>query len=151
MTTPKASHLVERVAEKLLRSGSLDQSSAQLLQSPGRDDPDATLPPQALQGAPQNSGPESIGNGVGPAGMNNGISQAGMSQAGNSGGGSRRSSLFAPPQAEVPADEEWPNCSTTWSGVGVFDEAESFVGDIGTGSAIARLPRPLRSGRPRHC
>jgi protein-tyrosine kinase len=140
MTTPKASHLVERVAEKLLRSGSLDESAAQLLQSPGRD-PDATLPPQALQGAPQGGGPESIPYGVGPVGMNNGISQAGISQAGNRGGGSRRSSLFAPPQAEVPAAVVE---LSTPSGVGVFDEAESFVGDIGTG--IADLPRP--SERP---
>jgi len=41
MLTPKNSHLIERVAEKLLRSGSLDDSSAQLLQSPAGD---PTLP-----------------------------------------------------------------------------------------------------------
>ncbi|MFO1027310.1 MAG: hypothetical protein U1E70_19205 [Acetobacteraceae bacterium] len=43
MTTPKGSHLVERAAEKLLRSGSLDESAAQLLQSQASD---ATLPSQ---------------------------------------------------------------------------------------------------------
>jgi protein-tyrosine kinase len=35
MLIPKASHLVERVAERLLRSGALDESSAQLLRQPG--------------------------------------------------------------------------------------------------------------------
>jgi receptor protein-tyrosine kinase len=35
MLIPKASHLVERVAERLLRSGSLDESTTQLLQSQG--------------------------------------------------------------------------------------------------------------------
>jgi protein-tyrosine kinase len=34
MLIPKASHLVERVAERLLRSGALDDSSAQLLRQP---------------------------------------------------------------------------------------------------------------------
>ena len=42
MMTPKASHLVERVAEKLLRSGSLDDSTAQLLQSQGGETPGGT-------------------------------------------------------------------------------------------------------------
>jgi protein-tyrosine kinase len=37
MLIPKASHLVERVAERLLRSGALDESSAQLLRQPGGD------------------------------------------------------------------------------------------------------------------
>lgn len=47
MLTPKPSHLVERVAEKLLRSGSLEGSAAQLLalgSSPGRAEP-APAPP----------------------------------------------------------------------------------------------------------
>ncbi|MEA2772935.1 MAG: protein-tyrosine kinase [Acetobacteraceae bacterium] len=35
MLIPKASHLVERVAERLLRSGALDESAAQLLRQPG--------------------------------------------------------------------------------------------------------------------
>src|ERR1700712_3656004 len=35
MLIPKASHLVERVAERLLRSGSLDDSAAQLLRPAG--------------------------------------------------------------------------------------------------------------------
>ncbi len=37
MLIPKASHLVERVAEKLLRSGALDDSAAQLLRQPSAD------------------------------------------------------------------------------------------------------------------
>lgn len=37
MLIPKASHLVERVAERLLRSGALDDSSAQLMRQPGID------------------------------------------------------------------------------------------------------------------
>ena len=53
MLIPKASHLVERVAERLLRSGALDNSAAQLLQ-PGSAplptqagaDPDPAEPPQ---------------------------------------------------------------------------------------------------------
>jgi protein-tyrosine kinase len=38
MLTPKTSHLVERVAERLLRSGALDNSAAQLMRQPGTDD-----------------------------------------------------------------------------------------------------------------
>lgn len=57
MTTPKGSHLVERAAEKLLRSGSLDESAAQLLQSQGSD---ATLSPLgSAQQAPQQALPPS--------------------------------------------------------------------------------------------
>jgi len=37
MLIPKASHLVERVAERLLRSGALDDSAAQLLSQPGTE------------------------------------------------------------------------------------------------------------------
>jgi receptor protein-tyrosine kinase len=45
--TPKASHLVERVAERLLRSGGLDDTAAQLMQpAPG------TPPAQPAQGSP---------------------------------------------------------------------------------------------------
>lgn len=126
MTTPKASHLVERAAEKLLRSGSLDESAAQLLQTPGRDDPDATLPPQALRGAPLGGGTD-----VGSA-----VAGDGIDAAGQNGAAPRRSSLFAQPRPEAPtgpADLSVPG-----------DDAEGFVGDIGTG--VADLPRP--SDRP---
>jgi protein-tyrosine kinase len=55
MLIPKASHLVERVAERLLRSGALDDPSAQLLRQPSvdpaanHDEPaaDRTLTPPA--------------------------------------------------------------------------------------------------------
>lgn len=51
MLIPKASHLVERVAERLLKSGALDQSAAQLLQ-PGETQVDsAAIEPETL--APQ--------------------------------------------------------------------------------------------------
>jgi protein-tyrosine kinase len=138
MSTPKVSHLVERAAEKLLRSGSLDESSAQLLQTPGRD-PDATLPPQALQGAPHDGG--STG------GMNGSGSSAAGNLAGNSVAKAQRSSLFAPPRAEAssgPVDLPVPNGGVE------LDETEAFVGDIGTG--VADLPRPaerpLLGGQP---
>jgi protein-tyrosine kinase len=63
MLIPKASHLVERVAERLLRSGALDDSAAQLLRQPegvavdGADvapaaSSDATLLVPALAAAP---------------------------------------------------------------------------------------------------
>jgi protein-tyrosine kinase len=46
MLIPKASHLVERVAERLLRSGALDDSAAQLLRGTDTDlRPDATPEP----------------------------------------------------------------------------------------------------------
>jgi receptor protein-tyrosine kinase len=59
MLIPKASHLVERVAERLLRSGALDDSAAQLLQpgsapvppDPASDTADA-VPGSALFAAP---------------------------------------------------------------------------------------------------
>ncbi|MGD0104408.1 MAG: hypothetical protein ABSC06_10255 [Rhodopila sp.] len=43
MLIPKASHLVERVAERLLRSGALDQSAAQLLRQPSSVEPPADV------------------------------------------------------------------------------------------------------------
>jgi receptor protein-tyrosine kinase len=47
MLIPKASHLVERVAEKLLRSGALDDSAAQLLRQPDSEPAaDASVAPQ---------------------------------------------------------------------------------------------------------
>src|SRR3954469_12356743 len=50
MLIPKASHLVERVAERLLRSGALDESAAQLLRQPGTEpavDAPADMTPDA--------------------------------------------------------------------------------------------------------
>jgi receptor protein-tyrosine kinase len=58
MLTPKASHLVERVAERLLRSGNLEASAAQLLDAgqarrsePVGDGPAAMAPNGAANGA----------------------------------------------------------------------------------------------------
>jgi len=54
MLIPKASHLVERVAERLLRTGALDDSAAQLLYPHGGErTPDAALPDVATQGVPR--------------------------------------------------------------------------------------------------
>ena len=53
MLIPKASHLVERVAERLLRSGALDQSAAQLLSQPGSAEPSAAGFERGAGAAPQ--------------------------------------------------------------------------------------------------
>jgi protein-tyrosine kinase len=47
MLIPKASHLVERVAERLLRSGGLDGSQEQLMRRPGHDEPATGATPDA--------------------------------------------------------------------------------------------------------
>ncbi|PPQ38470.1 P-loop NTPase family protein [Rhodopila globiformis] len=47
MLTPKASHLVERVAERLLRTGALDDSAAQLLQPGSAPAAEAAAPDAA--------------------------------------------------------------------------------------------------------
>jgi receptor protein-tyrosine kinase len=73
MLIPKASHLVERVAERLLRSGALDQTAAQLMQ-PGTD-PNAA---NAAADAPDPAGVEAPGGQV-------------------AGEARRASALFAPP------------------------------------------------------
>jgi receptor protein-tyrosine kinase len=53
MLIPKASHLVERVAERLLRSGALDDTAAQLMQPGGSSAPGAeTAPPAGLAAGP---------------------------------------------------------------------------------------------------
>jgi receptor protein-tyrosine kinase len=78
MLIPKASHLVERVAERLLRSGALDDSAAQLLSQPG---------------AAAGDGSPVVPNG---AGAHSGADRAAPSQ---------RSSLFAPPPSAAPAQQ----------------------------------------------
>lgn len=76
MLIPKASHLVERAAERLLKSGALDNSAAHLMQ-PGAAPVDNPAPIQAAASA--------VAPAPGPSGL------------------SRRSSLFAPPPATVVA------------------------------------------------
>jgi protein-tyrosine kinase len=73
MLIPKASHLVERVAERLLRSGALDDSAAQLLQSPS-----------------------------GEAAAQADLGETAAIQVAASGTSANRSSLFAPPPADRP-------------------------------------------------
>lgn len=51
MLIPKTSHLVERVAERLLRSGNLEGSAAQLM-DPGQTAPPAPAPPRSLAQPP---------------------------------------------------------------------------------------------------
>jgi protein-tyrosine kinase len=75
MLIPKASHLVERVAERLLRAGALDDSAAQLLESGG-----APAPEVASAGAA-----EPVVAGAAAAWPTSG--------------------LFAPPPAAVPAPQ----------------------------------------------
>lgn len=52
MLIPKASHLVERVAERLLRSGALDESAAQLLRPGTALEPDQGSSPAAAGSSP---------------------------------------------------------------------------------------------------
>jgi protein-tyrosine kinase len=92
MLIPKASHLVERVAERLLRSGALDDSAAQLLRQPGSDSaeppaPEAPTNEAALNGAPLNGAP------MHGAHVNGSANDIGVARAEVA----RRSSLFAPP------------------------------------------------------
>jgi protein-tyrosine kinase len=93
MLIPKASHLVERVAERLLRSGALDDSAAQLLRQP-------TTEPGAEPGTepPADAPVSAIPTGLADADAD---SQAEASQ---------RSSLFALPRGIVakPLNEPAP-------------------------------------------
>jgi protein-tyrosine kinase len=58
MLIPKASHLVERVAERLLRSGALDDSAAQLMRRPDGDGTVAGAGNDAtVAGAPESAPP----------------------------------------------------------------------------------------------
>nr|WP_294552473.1 hypothetical protein [uncultured Rhodopila sp.] len=88
MLIPKASHLVERVAERLLRTGALDETAAQLMQ-PGAaagTDPGAAAPDPA---APETPDRQSAGE---PA---------------------RRSALFAPPPPPADSAASAPPASAT--------------------------------------
>jgi protein-tyrosine kinase len=82
MLIPKASHLVERVAERLLRSGALDDSAAQLLRQPDAGPlADMTV--------------DKVINGT--------VSGAAKLQADRPAGASQRSSLFAPSPSAAAA------------------------------------------------
>ena len=94
MLIPKASHLVERVAERLLRSGALEDSAAQLLVQPG--------------GGPAGV-PESAAEGIEPT------SQRSESH--------QRSSLFAPPPRPATPEAQPAVASQGIDGPGPSDMA----------------------------
>jgi receptor protein-tyrosine kinase len=98
MLIPKASHLVERVAERLLRSGALDDSAAQLLRQPDAEPSEDTAGQGATSAVSQPVGAQPVG----PA-------------------PSQRSSLFAspPPLPSRPAPSQAaPAASVSLSGLG---------------------------------
>jgi protein-tyrosine kinase len=146
MLIPKASHLVERVAERLLRSGALDDSAAQLLRQPGSDSVDAPAPE-----APMNMAP-----------MNAAMSDMDVAHAEVA----RRSSLFAPPPnlaaqggrmvapplapalANAPDDEEEPpeplaNLDSAEAGDAGRISPPPITGPVLPNPAILGQARPL--------
>jgi len=66
MLIPKTSHLVERVAERLLRSGNLEGSAAQLM-DPGQAASPAAAPPPPITPSPEAATPADSPNTVSPA------------------------------------------------------------------------------------
>jgi receptor protein-tyrosine kinase len=85
MLIPKASHLVERVAEKLLRSGALDESAAQLLGPPGAETAADPVAGEGSQGAPNGADAHPAADRAAPL---------------------QRSSLFAPPPSEATPKQQ---------------------------------------------
>jgi protein-tyrosine kinase len=129
MLIPKASHLVERVAERLLRSGALDETTAQLMQPGGAagTDPGAAASGPAAPGA---AGPETpeLQPAAEPA---------------------RRSALFAPPPPPMaePAAAAPPPSGTGDAGtLPAYSPAPPTLGRTGTpglpGAQAAMLDRP---------
>jgi protein-tyrosine kinase len=128
MLIPKASHLVERVAERLLRSGALDDSTTQLLRPPGGE-PTADAPDH---NAPNPSARDHDAPGWGAAGpaVAQMVPQLAAAAA-------QRSSLFAPaPQSTLFA----PAPSST-----LFAPAPSSTRPVPP-PANGRLPPPLANG-----
>jgi receptor protein-tyrosine kinase len=120
MLIPKASHLVERVAERLLRSGALDETAAQLMQPGGAAGPDA---------------------GAAAAEAEPAVVEAPMRQA--SGETARRSALFAPPPA--PADSGADEAAPPPSGSG---DAAAQPGALPAASISGRARMPAPAGAP---
>jgi receptor protein-tyrosine kinase len=123
MLIPKASHLVERVAERLLRSGALDDSSAQLMRQPS--------------GEPLL---EEIDRGVLPATPRSPVTP------------SERSSLFAAPPspAKPPLARAMPTAAeAALAGLGPPPEEEASAAFEDDGPAIPPLAAPAIQAQPR--
>ena len=122
MLIPKASHLVERVAERLLRSGALDETAAQLMQPGGAAGTDAGAAAAARDpAAPDAAVPA-------PAAPETPDRQAAAEPA-------RRSALFAPP----PADSAAPAAAPPPSGIG---DAGTLPGYSPAPSILGRTQAP---------
>ena len=101
MLIPKASHLVERAAERLLRSGALEDSAAHLLRQPGdlateSADGNAVQPPALLAEVPVEPVVEPVVAPVPSASIAVTVATAPAATP-----ASQRSSLFAPPPVAV--------------------------------------------------
>jgi protein-tyrosine kinase len=122
MLIPKASHLVERVAERLLRSGALDESAAQLLRPPGGEagaeppgpeaaghanDPASPVAPSpdvsgAVSPSADARGADAAGSGVPGVSAQQGSALSATLGAPAAAARSQRSSLFAAPPTAKP-------------------------------------------------
>jgi receptor protein-tyrosine kinase len=123
MLIPKASHLVERVAERLLRSGALDDTAAQLMQPGGSPGPDEAAP-----------GAVAAPSAPGPAALETPDRQA-------DGASARRSALFAPPPP--PGDSGAAAAAPPPSGTG---DAAKVPGASPAPSILGRARIPGPSG-----
>src|ERR1700759_3349414 len=130
MLIPKASHLVERVAERLLRSGALGESAAQLLRPSGAETVADSMAGDGSQAAP---------NGV----------DAHRAQP------SQRSSLFALPPGEATPKQQPPTqTASAVPGVPVNEAGPAAAdADFHSPSANAEVdppasPAPVAQGPP---
>jgi receptor protein-tyrosine kinase len=147
MLIPKASHLVERVAERLLRSGALDASAAQLLRQPDTG-PSADVTVDGV--------------------MNESLRGATMLHDDGPVESARRSSLFAPPPSaavvrtaiaaatlaqtlpDTPEDDHEPlNPQTTDISGFAVDTARAPLPLLGTPVSGPVLPSPAIPGQVR--
>jgi len=121
MLIPKASHLVERVAERLLRSGALDDSSAQLMRQPSLE-----------------SAGDAIDQDAAPATSRTPITP------------SERSSLFAaaPSPAKPPPQRAMPT-EAALAGLGAPPEDDASAAGDDDGLAAPPLAAPAIQAQPR--
>jgi protein-tyrosine kinase len=123
MLIPKASHLVERVAERLLRSGALDDPAAQLLRPLGSEPAPDTADAGALPPATDDYD-AAISGAVPPA---------------------HRSSLFAPPPSSTAAI---PQSSAAQTDRQHSDPSSSARLDAVTGAALSEPEASLEDEAP---
>lgn len=145
MLIPKASHLVERAAERLLKSGALDESAAQLLQPGVVTDENSGVGTEDDPRAVTDDNPHAVTD-VPPAGGGPDADVATMPQPGAepvSQPAVARSSLFAPPPAEpldMPAAAS--AAPLTASPVAPF-AGSAFTGRAAVDPAAAMLQGPV--------